>query len=49
MLEGHTGLVVSAEFSAAGDRIVTASQDGTARVWDGNGNFLFALPATHCR
>ena len=33
-LEGHTGSVNSASFSPSGDRIVTASDDGSARVWD---------------
>ena len=32
-LAGHTGTVWSAAYSPAGDRIVTASEDGTARVW----------------
>ena len=31
---GHTGAVVSASFSADGKRVVTASVDKTARVWD---------------
>jgi len=33
-LKGHEGSVSSAEFSADGKRVVTASADGTARVWD---------------
>ena len=33
-LPGHTGFVVSAVFSPDGQRIVTASQDQTARVWN---------------
>ena len=33
-LEGHTGGVNSASFSADGHRIVTASSDKTARIWD---------------
>jgi len=33
-LEGHTGGVNSAEFGPKGDFAVTASADGTARVWD---------------
>ena len=32
-LKGHTGAVFSAEFSADASRIVTASGDGTARLW----------------
>ncbi|KAF5851015.1 hypothetical protein GGP41_010749 [Bipolaris sorokiniana] len=33
-LEGHTSYVTSAAFSAAGDRLVSASHDKTVRVWD---------------
>ena len=33
-LKGHTWGVTSAKFSPDGTRIVTASEDGTARVWD---------------
>jgi WD40 repeat protein/DNA-binding SARP family transcriptional activator len=44
VLTGHTAEVVDATFSANGDRIVTASRDGTARVWDtANGQEQFAL------
>jgi WD40 repeat protein len=34
MLSGHEGSVFSAEFSPDGTRIVTASADKTARIWD---------------
>ena len=34
VLAGHTGSVVSAAFSPDGTRVVTASDDGTARIWD---------------
>ncbi len=34
VLRGHEGPVWSAAFSPLGDRIVTASLDKTARVWD---------------
>jgi WD40 repeat protein len=33
-LKGHTGPVTSASFSPDGSRIVTASWDNTAKVWD---------------
>jgi WD40 repeat protein len=33
-LSGHSDLVVEAAFSSDGKRIVTASVDGTARIWD---------------
>jgi len=33
-LVGHTGAVNSAVFSADGKKIVTASEDNTARIWD---------------
>ena len=33
-LKGHTGAVTSASFSPDGSRIVTASVDRTAKVWD---------------
>ncbi|MEI6429826.1 MAG: TIR domain-containing protein, partial [Pseudanabaena sp. ELA607] len=42
-LEGHTGRVISANFSADGSKIVTASWDGTARVWDVKGNLIAEL------
>jgi WD40 repeat protein len=34
LLSGHQGAVSSAAFSPDGQRMVTASADGTARVWD---------------
>ena len=33
-LEGHSAAVIDAVFSPDGQRIVTASQDNTARVWN---------------
>jgi len=35
-LKGHTGEIVSLNFSAEGDRIITGSFDFTARIWDTN-------------
>ena len=34
VLEGHSGYVRSASYSADGTRIVSASEDSTVRVWD---------------
>src|SRR5262249_12772230 len=34
VLTGHTGNVVSLCFDAKGERLLTASWDGTARIWD---------------
>jgi WD40 repeat protein len=34
VLKGHTAPVVGATFSGDGKRVVTASLDGTARIWD---------------
>ena len=42
-LKGHTGGVRSANFSADGSKIVTASDDKTARVWDIKGNLIAEL------
>jgi WD40 repeat protein len=40
---GHTGRVNSAVFSRDGERIVTASDDNTTRLWDRQGNPLAVL------
>jgi len=43
-LAGHTGRVTAARYSPDGARVLTASTDGTARVWDAaTGKELFAL------
>jgi WD40 repeat protein len=34
ILEGHKSYVISANFSPDGQKIITASYDGTARLWD---------------
>ena len=46
MFSGHEGSVETALFSADARRIVTASRDGTARIWDADtGHELCTLPA----
>ncbi|MEO5947794.1 MAG: caspase family protein, partial [Chitinophagaceae bacterium] len=42
-LKGHTSLVRSAQFSADGKKIITASFDKTARVWSSEGALLAEL------
>ncbi|MEI6778677.1 MAG: hypothetical protein WCK70_17390, partial [Chloroflexales bacterium] len=42
-LHGHTDSVVSAVFSPDGQRILTASTDHTARLWDAQGQILATL------
>ena len=46
-LKGHTDLVWSASFSADGRRVVTASADQTARVWDADTGKQLALLKGH--
>jgi hypothetical protein len=43
----HTDTVVSASFSPDGQRVVTASQDKTARVWDADAGKPVGEPMTH--
>jgi WD40 repeat protein len=43
VLEGHAGVVFSAEFAPDGRRILTASADNTARLWDSDGGPLAVL------
>jgi WD40 repeat protein len=46
-LAGHTGAVSSAAFSPDGSRIVTASDDNTARVWSAREGRAGAVLAAH--
>jgi len=43
VLEGHEDEVTSAVYSPQGDLILTASKDGTARVWNRRGQELLVL------
>jgi len=44
VLKGHTDHVTDAAFSADGKRVVTASEDNTARIWDAeNGREIHVL------
>lgn len=47
LLEGHSAAVTSAEFSPEGGRVVTASEDGTAIVWDASTGTLIVLLQEH--
>jgi WD40 repeat protein len=43
----HDDMVNSAQFSADGQRVVTASQDRTARVWDAATGKALGEPMKH--
>lgn len=43
ILRGHTAPVNSAQFSPDGQHVVTASDDGTARVWDRNAREILQI------
>jgi WD40 repeat protein len=43
----HGGWIERVAFSPDGQRVVTGSQDGTARVWDGNSGAAVTPPLRH--
>jgi len=43
----HEGAIVSAQFSPDGQRIVTASGDGTVRIWDERSGRAIGAPLRH--
>jgi len=47
VLKGHKGVVRSATFTPDGRRVVTASDDNTARVWDAENGELLAILEGH--
>jgi WD40 repeat protein len=49
VLRGHDDMVLGASFSPDGSRIVTASQDRTARIWNANTGRLIAILRGHKR
>ncbi len=47
VLRGHEGPVSSAEFDHSGERVVSAGQDGTVRVWDADGGEALVILFRH--
>ncbi|HRI71828.1 MAG TPA: hypothetical protein PK156_46665, partial [Polyangium sp.] len=46
-LSGHTGPIVVTAFSPNGQHVLTASGDGTARIWNANGDGLPVILSGH--
>lgn len=47
MISGHEGVVNDAEFSPDGASLITASQDGTARIWNAETGEQLAILRGH--
>ncbi|SAL51110.1 WD domain-containing protein [Caballeronia cordobensis] len=47
LINRHTDRVYSAGFNPDGKRVVTASEDGTARIWDAETGKPLSTPMTH--
>ena len=47
VLKGHSEFVISAAFSGDGKRVVTASEDKTARIWDAESGKEIAVLKGH--
>jgi WD40 repeat protein len=46
-LIGHTAYILKASFSSDGERVVTASADNTARVWDAESGIVLTVLSGH--
>jgi WD40 repeat protein len=48
-IAGHSGVISRAVFNGAGDRLVTTSYDGTAKIWDGRSGALLGTLTGHTK
>jgi WD40 repeat protein len=47
LLRGHTGRIYKLSLSADGSRLLSASADGTARIWDAKSGTLIHVLSGH--